>query len=81
MVKAVLAKGVHLGTWIGRVAVRATGSFNVQTANGVRQGIGWKFCRVIQRADGYGYSTTPTDKKSAASSPCLKAGVSAAKSR
>ena len=75
MVKAVLAKGVHVGTWIGRVAVRATGSFNIQTASGVRQGIGWKVCRVIQRADGYGYSTTP------ASSPCLKAGVSAAKSR
>jgi 5-methylcytosine-specific restriction endonuclease McrA len=81
MVKAVLAKGVHVGTWIGRVAVRATGSFNIQTASGVRQGIGWKVCRVIQRADGYGYSTTATDKKGAASSPCLKAGVSAAKSR
>jgi len=79
MVKAVLAKGVHVGTWIGRVAVRATGSFNIQTASGVRQGIGWKVCRVIQRADGYGYSTTPTEKKGAASSPCLKAGVSAAK--
>ena len=80
MVKAVLTKGVHLGTWVGRVAVRATGSFNIQTASGVRQGIGWKVCRVIQRADGYGYHATQS-KKGAASSPCPKAGVSAAKSR
>ena len=77
MVKAVLAKGVHVGTWIGRVAVRATGNFNIQTVNGVRQGIGWKVCRVIQRADGYGYLATSNQKKGAASSPCLKAGVSA----
>ena len=62
IVQAIMAKGVHAGTWIGRVAVRATGSFNVQTANGVRQGIGWKNCRVLQRADGYGYSTTPNQK-------------------
>ena len=81
MVKAVLAKGVHIGTWIGRVAVRASGSFNVQTGAIVRQGISWKNCRMIQRADGYGYSITSTDKKGAASSPCLKAGVSAANVR
>ena len=82
MVKAVLAKGVHIGTWIGRVAVRANGSFNIQTTSGVRQGIGWKFCRVLQRADGYGYSQTPTERKVAASSPCLRgAGVPPAKSR
>ena len=80
IVQAVLAVGVHAGTWIGRVAVRATGSFNIQTASGVRQGIGWKFCRVLQRADGYGYSQPPTERKVAASSPCLKAVVSAAKS-
>jgi hypothetical protein len=77
MVRAILATGVHAGTWTGRVAIRAAGSFNVQTATGVRQGISWKFCRIIQRSDGYGYSTT-LNKKGAASSPCLKAGVSAA---
>lgn len=55
MVRAVLAKGVHAGTWIGRVAVRATGSFNIQTAGQVRQGIGWKHCTLLQRGDGYGY--------------------------
>ena len=41
-----------------RVAVRASGSFNIKTASGLRQGIGWKWCTAIQRGDGYGYSTT-----------------------
>jgi 5-methylcytosine-specific restriction endonuclease McrA len=68
LVKAVIAKGVHVGTWLGRVAIRATGSFNVQTATGVRQGIGWKFCRVIQRADGYAYFATSSKKDGASSS-------------
>lgn len=79
LVRAALTKGVHVGTWTGRVAVRVTGSFNIQTAAGVRQGVGWKSCRVLQRADGCGYSAT--SKKGAASSPCLKAGGSAAKIR
>jgi hypothetical protein len=35
MVKAMLESGVHTGTWVGRVAVRASGSFNIQTADGV----------------------------------------------
>ncbi len=78
LVQAILTKGVHLGTWIGRVAVRTSGSFNIQTTGGVRQGIGWKSCRVLQRADGYGYSATHNSKKGDASSPCLKPGVSAA---
>jgi len=78
IVQAVLTAGVHAGTWIGRVAVRATGKFNIQTDSGIRQGIGWKFCRVIQRADGYAYTS---NKKASASSPFLKAGVSAPRLR
>ena len=58
LVRAVVTKGVHVGTWVGRVAVRASGSFNIKTASGLRQGIGWKWCTAIQRGDGYGYSTT-----------------------
>jgi hypothetical protein len=77
MVKATVPSGVHAGTWVGRVAVRASGSFNIQTAESVRQGISWKNCQIIQRADGYGYSTTQT-KKGAGSSPYLKVGVSPA---
>ena len=37
------------------MAVRAIGSFNIQSAAGVVQGISHRHCRIIQRADGYGY--------------------------
>ncbi len=57
MVKAVVPDGKKVGIHTGRVAVRATGSFNIQTVQGVVQGISHKHCRVVQRADGYGYST------------------------
>ena len=50
-----------------------TGSFNLQRCAGVRQGIAWKWRHLLQRSDGYKYSTT----QGGASSPCLKAGVSA----
>ncbi|MBK1650034.1 HNH endonuclease, partial [Rhabdochromatium marinum] len=36
------------------------GSFNIQTAQGVVQGISHRYCRVVQRADGYSYSLQPT---------------------
>jgi 5-methylcytosine-specific restriction endonuclease McrA len=55
-VKAEVTKGKKAGVYIGRIAVRASGSFNLQTAQGVVQGIGYRCCKVIQRADGYGYS-------------------------
>lgn len=55
-VKATIAKGKKIGTYVGRVAVRASGSFNIQTATGVIQGIRFKHCRILQRNDGYGYS-------------------------
>lgn len=55
-VKAEVTKGNKMGSYLGRVAVRASGSFNLQTAQGVIQGIGYRYCKVIQRADGYGYS-------------------------
>ncbi len=56
LVKAVVAKGKKIGTHIGRVAVRVSGSFNVRTNTGLVQGIFHKHCRLLQRADGYGYS-------------------------
>jgi len=56
MVKAEVTKGKKIGLYTGRVAVRASGSFNIQTAVGVVQGVSHRYCKVIQRADGYGYS-------------------------
>ena len=60
MVKAVVPSGKKAGMHIGRVAVRRTGSFNIQTLNGVIQGISHRHCRLIQRTDGYGYAFQST---------------------
>lgn len=49
------------GCHTGRVAVRASGNFNIQTGHEVEQGISHKHCRVLQRADGYGYAMHPKD--------------------
>lgn len=54
-VKAVVPTGKKAGIHIGRVAVRAVGSFNIQTVAGLVQGIGHRHCRIVQRGDGYGY--------------------------
>jgi hypothetical protein len=56
MVKAVVPGGKKVGTHVGRVAVRASGSFNIQTSQGVVQGIAHRHCSIMQRNDGYGYS-------------------------
>ena len=44
------------GCHAGRVAVRATGSFNIQTGSEVVQGVSYRYCKLLQRADGYSYS-------------------------
>ena len=55
MVRAVVPTGKKSGTYIGRVSVRATGNFNIKTENGTVQGISYRYCRLLQRADGYNY--------------------------
>lgn len=55
MVKATVLKGKNIGTYTGRVAVRASGNFNIQTGKDVVQGISHRYCELIQRGDGYGY--------------------------
>lgn len=55
MVKAVVTKGKKTGTYSGRIAVRSSGSFNISTANGLVQGISYKYCQPIHRKDGYSY--------------------------
>ncbi len=60
MVKAIVPTGKKAGTYAGRVAVRKTGSFNIQTEQGAVQGISYKHCLLIQRGDGYGYHLTPS---------------------
>jgi 5-methylcytosine-specific restriction endonuclease McrA len=55
LVKALVPKGNKRGLYTGRVAVRTSGSFNIQTQNGTVQGISHRHCRCIYRADGYTY--------------------------
>lgn len=66
MVRAEVPSGKKQGQYVGRVAVRASGNFNIQTDQGVIEGISHRFCQMIQRSDGYGYSfnskTEPTKK-------------------
>ena len=56
MVRATVTAGKKIGTYVGRVAVRASGSFNIQMGKDVVQGISYRYCAMVQRADGYGYS-------------------------
>ena len=55
MVKAVVPTGKKTGIYVGRVAVRASGSFNIKMVNNTIQGISYRHCRLLQRADGYSY--------------------------
>ncbi len=55
IVKAVVTSGKKVGTYVGRVAVRATGSFNITTAKGTVQGISYKYCKAVHKMDGYSY--------------------------
>jgi 5-methylcytosine-specific restriction endonuclease McrA len=58
MVRAVVPSGKKQGTHVGRVAVRAIGNFNITTMHGTVQGIHHRHVRLLQRADGYGYTTS-----------------------
>ena len=82
LVKAVVTVGKKTGTHVGRVAVRTSGSFNIQGLSGTIQGVSHKICRLVQRGDGYGYLLHKIAEKreagAALSLPGLNAGVSCA---
>jgi 5-methylcytosine-specific restriction endonuclease McrA len=44
--------GVH----VGRMSAKANGAFTIATGKGKVSDIGKNYCRMLQRADGYGYS-------------------------
>ena len=54
-VQAVVSRGKHAGTHIGRVAVRSSGSFNIRTKGEIVQGINYRYCALLQRGDGWEY--------------------------
>ncbi len=54
-VRAVVLRGKLAGTYVGRVPVRSSGSFNLKTKGGIVQGIGYRHCTLLQRSGGWGY--------------------------
>ena len=61
IVKAVVPNGLKAGEYLGKVAVRSSGSFNIQTKTKVIQGIGYRYCHIVQRSDGYSYDYKERD--------------------
>jgi hypothetical protein len=55
-VRANVTSGKKRGVYVGRVAIRESGSFNIQTKNGVVEGISFRYCTLVSRADGYRYN-------------------------
>lgn len=58
-VRARIMSGARKGSYLGRVAVRASGRFNIRTPYGIINSILYKNFVLIQRADGYGYLLNP----------------------
>ena len=56
LVRAVVTAGKKIGTYVGRVAVRTSGSFNIMTAHGTVQGISYRSCTILHHSDGYRYT-------------------------
>lgn len=56
IVKVIIHTGLKAGEYLGKVAVRSSGFFNIQTKNKIIQSIWHKHFRIIQRGDGYLYS-------------------------
>lgn len=61
IVKAVVPKGSKRGEYVGRVAVRSNGCFNIKTNDGSTVDIRYKFCRLLQHNDGYSYNYKESD--------------------
>ncbi|KYC39830.1 HNH endonuclease [Scytonema hofmannii PCC 7110] len=55
IVKAIVTKGKKVGEYVGRIATRATGSFNISTKDSLVEGISYKYCTTIHKKDGYNY--------------------------
>jgi 5-methylcytosine-specific restriction endonuclease McrA len=56
MVRAVVTTGTRQGVYVGRVSIRASGSFDITTHSGRVQGIHHRFCAPVHRGDGYSYA-------------------------
>lgn len=68
LVRAIVSEGKNTGTHTGRVAVRVRGFFNIRRGKILVKDVSYRFCFLIQRADGYGYSINPIQRKETAHS-------------
>jgi len=73
LVRSVVPAGKNAGVYVGRVAVRASGKFNLQTQAGTVQGIPARTCALLHRADGYAYRS---ERRSGVSSRSFSSRVS-----
>ena len=55
IVRAIVTSGKKVGKYVGRVAVRTSGSFNI-SASELVSGVSHKYCSIIHRKDGYSYT-------------------------
>ncbi len=59
IVKGKVTRGKNKGTYIGRLTIRASGSFTLTTkqkGESVKLSVRFRNCTLLQRADGYEYS-------------------------
>lgn len=56
IVAATVTAGKKVGSYVGRVLCRASGSFDIVTKSGRVAGISHKYCKPIHRKDGYSYA-------------------------
>jgi 5-methylcytosine-specific restriction endonuclease McrA len=61
LIRAVVPTGSKQGVYVGRVLVRASGFFDIQTKQGRVQGISHRFCTPLHRSDGYQYKRGASD--------------------
>ena len=61
IVKVIVPFGLKQGEYLGKVAVRSSGFFNIKTNKETIQGIGYKYCHIVQRSDGYSYDYKERD--------------------
>jgi 3-dehydroquinate synthase class II len=57
MVRLIKTTGKHQGVYVGKVAVRTRGAFDI-SADGKKISANWKHFMLLQRFDGYGYRYT-----------------------
>jgi 5-methylcytosine-specific restriction endonuclease McrA len=50
------ATSAKAGVYVGRIAIRASGSCNIKTAAGTVEGVHYRYCWPLHRADGYAYT-------------------------